>query len=132
MSIIVAKGAQITQCANNNSTSNQMYSFGKGKRFVYYKKAICNSQYNLQTSFINSIKNCNHNAINYGKKYYNNKLKKEDYPKTYFYQESSFGTKRKGSCITFGKPPIKSSNISRMTTCASINGYKDFFQSKIK
>ena len=57
MSIIIAKGEQITKCANNTSTSNQMFTFGKGNRYSYHKKPISNNLYNHPSSFETSIKN---------------------------------------------------------------------------
>lgn len=86
MSVIIAKGEQITQCAYNNSTAHQMFSFGIGKRFAN-PKINMDSYYIPPSSFsVNkgfSMGSSNRNLQHVTKK-------KDSLPKTYYYEESSF------------------------------------------
>ena len=122
MSIIVAKGEQITRCANNTSTSNQMYTFGKGNRDSYHKKSVCNSLYNIPSSFSSSIKENKGFSLGFGNKLFTKKIKKETEPKTYYYEECSLISKRKGNCSTFGKPTNRSNATSRLSTNVTLGG----------
>ena len=119
MSVIVAKGSQITRCGNNTSTSNQMYSFGVGKRFNKVK-ALSQSFYDLPSSInINKVGNSHNMGIGDRNSFCKNFNKKENLPKTYYYEESAF-IKKAGSVTSFGKPPTTNSNkIRKDTSCIS-------------
>ena len=115
MSLIIAKGEQITRSSNNTSTSNQMFSFGKGKRFDFYPKSYSQNVnfYNIPSCF-NSIKK---NGFSMGKgdrTSFANWNKKENEKKTYYYKENSFLGKPSAN---FGQPPLaKSSSVIKINT----------------
>ena len=105
MSIIIAKGAQITQCANNTSTSNQMYSFGKDSKATKQQKSITQNYYNLPSSFKTTTKVKSGITLGYGERSNFLKIKKDFNPKTYFYKDSLFKVKTEQHS-TIG-PPVK-------------------------
>ena len=47
MSVIIAQGESISKSPLNTSTSKQMYSFPKTKRFMNFKSSSCDHFYNL-------------------------------------------------------------------------------------
>lgn len=105
MSIIIAKGAQITQCANNTSTSNQMYSFGKDAKATKQQKSITQNYYNLPSSFKTTTKVKSGITLGYGERSNFLKIKKDLNPKTYFYKDTLFKVKSEQHA-TIG-PPVK-------------------------
>jgi hypothetical protein len=105
MSVIVAKGEQITKCSKNTSTSNQMFTFGIGDRFKKQQKSLTQTFYDVPTAF-----NANHKkgfSMGYGvRKSFPKAGKKENENKTYYYKESSLLNKS-CSVASFGQPPKK-------------------------
>lgn len=105
MSVIVAKGEQITKCSKNTSTSNQMFTFGIGDRFKKQAKSITQNYYNLPTTFTTNHKKGF--SMGYGNRQSFSKAgKKETENKTYYYKESSLLNKS-CSVTSFGQPPKK-------------------------
>lgn len=110
MSVIIAKGEQITKCSNNTSTSNQMFSFGVGNRFKKRNASLTQNYYDIPSSFKpNNNKGC---AMGFGsRQFLNNYNKKDNNKQTYYYKESSL-IKKQASCSSFGKPPKQNLNES--------------------
>ncbi len=137
MSVIVAKGAQITQCTINTSSSNQMYSFSKDKRFKVQHQAKTNNFYNIPSS-IKTPKNSSVKAksTTFGYSERSFLIKKSEEPKTYYYQESMCQVINKPTS-TLGKAPnIKEkyktiSNDSHNLIDSTLNSSKYLKNAKI-
>lgn len=126
MSVTIAKGAQITRCGNNTSKSNQMYSFGYGKKCNYYRKPQTQVYYDIQSCFSQNVKENKGVSMGRGDRECFRSTKEEN-AKTYYYKENAFVTKS-GSCTTFGKAPISSyrklnSTSSTLNTGLSNSSY---------
>mmetsp|Transcript_13838 Transcript_13838/g.14389 ORF Transcript_13838/g.14389 Transcript_13838/m.14389 type:complete len:298 (+) Transcript_13838:3-896(+) len=107
MSLIIAKGEQITRSANNTSKSNQMFSFGVGKRFSQKITPQTQNFYDLPSSFHpTKEKGC---SMGKGRRssFIKDYTDKEKTAKTFYYKDTTFLGK---SCTSFGKPPLKKSS----------------------
>lgn len=117
MSVIIAKGEQITQCAYNNSTSHQMYSFGIGKRFADPKINI--DSYYIPPSSFSSNKGFSMGSSNRNIRIFNKK--KENQPKTYYYEESSFSKNlKKNNAPKMVVPNKSKTNILKDNSTTSL------------
>lgn len=122
MSVVVAKGIQITQSATNTSSSNQMYSFGIGKRSNFLKSVVVTDAfYDIPNSFSISLKK--KKGFSLGKAIrLTSGTKKEDTVKSYYYKESSL--LHPSQHTSFGRPQSsirKINDISGYGSNTSIN-----------